>query len=52
MNEPLQKDDKLIREEDSSGEMGQWIGKFIYEDINGNEYTICCDQDGEEWIEE
>jgi hypothetical protein len=52
MSEPLNQTDKFVRQYDSSSEMGAWIGKFVYEDELGNEYTICCDQDGEEWIEE
>lgn len=50
--EPLKEDDTFIREYDDSNGMGAWIGKFVYEDKDGNEYTICCDQDGEEWIQE
>ena len=52
MSDPLGMNDKFIREYDDHAENGAWIGKFVYEDETGNEYTICCDQDGEEWIEE
>ena len=50
--EPLSPEDKLLREYDSSGRYGNWIGKWEYEDKNGNIYTLCQDQNGREWIEE
>ena len=49
---PVNENDILIREFDDSNDFGAWIGKFVYEDTEGNQYTICCDQDGGEWIEE
>ena len=50
MSEPLSLNDKFIKEYDDCSDSGAWIGKFVYEDENGNEYTICCNQDGHEWI--
>lgn len=44
--------DILLREYDSSGECGNWIGKWEYQTIEGDTYTVCQDQDGEEWIED
>ena len=28
------------------------IEKYYFEDANGDEYAICVNQDGDEWIEE
>ncbi len=52
MSDPLDPSHKLIREWDDSDHKGAWVGKATYVDNSGGEYTICCDQDGGEWIEE
>lgn len=47
----LEKDDILIREWDDCNERGAWIGKAEYETPEGDSYTVCQDQNGEEWVE-
>lgn len=44
--------DKLIKQYEDTNQYGAWIEVFVYEDENGKEYRICCDQDGGETIEE
>lgn len=50
--EPLEPTDKLIEEYSKSNEYGAWIGVWVFEDKDGKTYSVCQDQDGEEWIEE
>lgn len=50
--EPTNKEDVLVREWDDSSEMGAWIGKAEYETPTGDTYTVCQNQNGEEWVEE
>jgi hypothetical protein len=50
--EPLEKDDKFIREFDDQNERRGWFICCIFEDKDGNQYKMCADQDGHEWTEE
>lgn len=50
MKDPLKTGDKFIRQYEDSTEYGAWVGVFVYEDENGDEYSIRVDQDGGEEI--
>lgn len=33
-------------------DQSRFVEVWVFEDKQGNTYRICCDQDGEDWIEE
>jgi hypothetical protein len=47
---PLEDHDKFIRE--YVKDQAKFVLCCVYEDKKGNEYTMCADQDGHEWIED
>lgn len=47
--EPQNETDKLIR--NYIKEQGLFVECWEYETLKGETYTICQDQDGEEWVE-
>lgn len=47
--EPLEKEDILIK--NFIKDTPRYIECWMFEDKHGNNYTICQDQNGHEWLE-